>query len=123
MRLAVIAVGLLALGLCLFAQSDRGVITGTVLDPAAAVVPGAKVAARNLATGAVHETVTTETGNFTLASLPAGKYELTVEARGFKLAAFREVQVQVAQVTRIDAKLEVGAVTESVVVSAAAPLL
>jgi hypothetical protein len=104
-------------------QSDRGVITGTVLDPAAAVVPAAKVAARHVATGTSHETVTTETGNFTLASLPAGKYELTVQAPGFKLVTLREVQVQVAQVTRVDVTLEVGAVTESVEVSASAPLL
>ena len=62
------------------AQTDRGTITGTVQDQASAMVPGAKVTVRNAETGATSETVTTSTGNFTLAQLPAGKYELTVEA-------------------------------------------
>jgi hypothetical protein len=105
------------------AQSDRGVVTGVVSDPTGAVVPGAKVVARNVGTGTAQVTSTTETGNFTLSSLPAGTYGLSVEAPGFKLATTAEVQVQVAQITRIDVKLEVGATTESVQVTAAAPLL
>src|SRR5258708_2139818 len=85
-----------------FAQSDRGTITGEVSDPASAVVPNAKVVAKNTATGAVAETVTTGTGNYTLASLPAGSYELSVEAPGFKKVTQSGLQVQVAQVMRLD---------------------
>ena len=54
------------------AQSDRGVITGTVQDPANAVAPGASVSAKNTETGAVYPTTTTATGNFTITALPAG---------------------------------------------------
>ena len=64
------------LGLCIaliaLAQTDRGTITGTVQDQASAMVPGAKVSVRNAETGTTSETVTTSTGNFTLAQLPAG---------------------------------------------------
>ncbi len=106
-----------------FAQSDRGTITGTVLDPATAVVPGAKVIARNLATGAASETATTETGNYTLTSLPAGVYEVSVQASGFKRATRQGVQVQVAQTLRLDLALEVGSTTETIAVTAEASLL
>jgi hypothetical protein len=113
----------LAFAMCALAQSDRGVITGLVNDPVAAVVPGAKVVARNVATGTTQEAATTETGNYTLSSLPAGMYELKVEVPGFKVATIREVQVQVAQTTRVDVTLEVGATSEVIEVTASAPLL
>ena len=54
------------------AQSDRGTITGTVSDPAGAVVPAAAVSARNIENGAVYETVSTETGNYTIPSVTTG---------------------------------------------------
>ncbi|MBZ5622068.1 MAG: TonB-dependent receptor [Acidobacteriia bacterium] len=105
------------------AQSDRGSITGTVLDPANAVVPGARLVLRNTETGALSETQTTLTGNFTLTSLPVGNYELSVEAAGFKKGIQQSLQVQVNQTLRLDMKLEVGATSESVTVTAEAALL
>ncbi len=123
MRLLRSTIGIFLLVLAAFAQSDRGTITGTVLDPAGAVVPAAKVTARHLETGTVSETTTTGTGNYTLPSLPAGLYEVSVEAAGFKKATQQRVQVQVAQTARVDLTLEVGALTESVVVTASVPLL
>src|SRR6266481_2720510 len=99
---------LTSLGCCvfsavvLFAQTDRGTITGTVQDPASAMVPGASVVAKNTENGAVSQTTTTATGNFTLPALPAGVYEVTVEAAGFKKDVEQNVRVEVAQVTRID---------------------
>jgi hypothetical protein len=73
-----------SLGLGRVAQSDRGTITGTVSDPAGAVVAGAPIEARNVETGAVYQAATTATGNYTLAQLPTGTYELTVTVTGFK---------------------------------------
>ena len=64
-----------------YAQSDRGIITGTVVDPDGAVVPGASVVAENPENGARYETVTTQTGNYTLAQMPVGTYNLSVESR------------------------------------------
>jgi hypothetical protein len=106
-----------------FAQTDRGTITGTVADPSSAVVAGAKISVNNVATGLKTETITTNTGNFTIASLPAGVYEVSVEAPGFKKTTQQGIQVQVAQIVRLDLTLQVGATTESVTVTAAAPLL
>ncbi len=104
-------------------QTDRGTITGTVIDPAGALVPGAKLSVKNIETGQVAESNTTATGNFTIASLPAGKYDLNVEVPGFRKSIQQGVQVQVAQTVRMDIVLQVGATSESVTVTAAAPLL
>jgi hypothetical protein len=105
------------------AQSDRGGITGTVTDPANAVVPGAKLVLRNVETGALTQAETTPTGNFTLSSLPVGIYDLTVQAAGFKTAVQTKVAVQIDQTVRLDIRLQVGQTSESITVSAAADVL
>jgi hypothetical protein len=61
-----------------FAQSDRGTITGTISDPASAVVASAPIQIRNIETGAVYDAGSSATGNYTLTQLPAGQYELSV---------------------------------------------
>ena len=120
LRVAILA---LLIPFVAMSQTDRGTITGTVADPAGALVPGAAVTARNAETGAIHETKTTETGNYTLPSLPAGNYELSVEAAGFSKYVQRGIGVQVVQTARINVKLRVGSTSESVIVTADAPLL
>ena len=105
------------------AQTDRGTITGTVSDATGAVIPGATIEAKNVATGAVYQAGSSETGNYTLAQLPAGTYEVSAALPGFKRFLRTGIAIQVAQVVRIDVTLEVGAATESVTVQAAAPLL
>ena len=114
---------LLGLPCFLAAQSDRGTITGTVQDPAKAVIPNASVIATNSETGAMHRTVTTATGNFTLPSLPAGSYDVTVEAPGFRKYVGQGTRVQVAQTVRLDVGLEVGSTAESITVEGTAPQL
>src|SRR5947209_14221863 len=101
-----------------FGQADRGTITGTVTDPSGAAVAGARVAAENMDTHNVVETVTTSTGNFTLAQLPVGMWDVTVEGPGFKRFRSLKNTIQVAQILRVDAILEIGANTESVSVQA-----
>src|SRR5215475_5609704 len=123
MRFTLATICLLVLATAAFAQSDRGTITGAVKDPAGAVVARAEVIARNTATGTEYKTVTTETGNYTIASLPTGSYELRVEASGFKKFISSGVQVQLLQTTRMDATLEVGASSDTVTVTATSPLL
>jgi len=120
MRLAVF---LFAATTALFAQGDRGTITGTVADPAGAVVGAAAVVARNVETGAQYDAATTTTGNYTLSQLPAGSYELSISVPGFKKYVRQGLTVQVAQTLRIDVSLEVGSASESVTVTEAAPLL
>ena len=68
----------------IFAQSDRGTITGTVTDPAGAVVANAAVEARNTATGVSYQAASTSTGNYTIAQLPVGTYDVSAAVPGFK---------------------------------------
>ncbi len=109
--------------LAVFAQGDRGTVTGTVSDPTGAVVPNASIVVTNSDTGAVYRVGTTNTGNYTLANLPAGNYTLTVESAGFKRFARPGLLIHVAETVRVDAVLEIGSSTDTVTVSAEAPLL
>jgi hypothetical protein len=59
-----------------YAQTDRGKITGTVTDPAGAVIPNAALEAKNLQTGTVFNAATSTTGNYTLDQLPIGMYQV-----------------------------------------------
>ncbi len=100
------------------AQSDRGSLTGTITDPTGAVVANAKITATNLSTGEVREATTSDEGNYTLPELKADPYKVTVEAQGFKTSTAEDVKVAV-QVTRsLDFALEVGAVGDTVVITA-----
>ncbi|PYS32494.1 MAG: hypothetical protein DMG14_34410 [Acidobacteria bacterium] len=109
--------------LAAFAQTDRGTLTGTVSDTTGAVIPGVSIEAKNVQTGAVYQAGSSETGNYTLAQLPAGTYELSATLPGFRRYVRAGVIVSVATVLRIDVTLEVGATGESVTVEAASPLL
>jgi hypothetical protein len=114
---------LLACANAAFAQSDRGTITGTVTDPSGAVVSKAKVTVTNLESGEVRETETSDDGNYTFPELKAGPWKMSVEAQGFKASALDRIQVAV-QVTRtVDVKLEAGSVSETVNVTAEAPVI
>src|SRR5262245_14701099 len=99
-----------------FGQGDRGTITGTVTDPSGAVVAGAKVTAENLDTHNVLTTVTTVTGNFALAQVPVGSWDVVVEAPGFKRFRSLKNTIEVAQTIRVDATLELGTANESIAV-------
>ena len=106
-----------------WAQSERGTITGTVTDPAGAMVPNAAIEAKSINTSAVYQAASSTTGNYTLVQLPAGPYQLSVTVPGFKQYQRTGLTVMVAQTLRIDVKLEVGTPSEMVTVSADAPLL
>src|SRR5947207_15555870 len=121
--------GSLLIGVCLLltaaiavGQTDRGTITGAVSDASGAVIPGVAIEAKNVQTGAVYQAGSSETGNFTLAQLPAGTYELSAALPGFKRFVRPGVMVSVATVLRIDVSLQVGAAGDSVTVEAASPL-
>lgn len=105
------------------AQTDRGTLTGTVSDPAGAVVPNAAIVAKNLDTGAEYKAATSGTGNYTVSELPAGVYELAVSASGFTRYVQQGLRVQVAQIGRIDVILQLGSTSDSVTVTSDVPLL
>jgi Carboxypeptidase regulatory-like domain/TonB dependent receptor len=106
----------------LFAQSNQGTITGTISDPAGAVIPAASIQVRNAETGVVYQGGTSNTGNYVI-PVPAGTYEITVTVPGFKKFVESNVQVVVATDTRKDVRLDVGEATEQVTVADTAPLL
>ena len=98
-----------------FAQSNQGTITGTISDPAGAVVAGAVIEVKNVDTGVVSRGGTSATGNYVI-SVPAGTYEMSVLVPGFKKSVQQNVPVVVATDTRKDVTLEVGQNTEVVTV-------
>jgi hypothetical protein len=128
MRKAILCVSLVfALAVCLapptFGQASYGNVIGTVTDPSGAAIPGVKVTVANAGTG-VSVTVTTNgSGNYEASSLLPGVYTLTFSKPGFKAAVQKNVTVVVGTSTPVNAKLQVGAVTQSITVSAAPPLL
>ena len=118
-----LALTILAAVLTVHAQTNTGTITGLVIDSGGAVVPGAKVAIREVSTNATVNTVTTEAGSYTVPSLPIGSYEVTVSAAGFKRGSATGLAVRATQTTTQNFTLEIGDVTESVTVSADASLV
>lgn len=107
----------------LAAQETRSTIYGRVLDPTASVVAGASVVVTNTGTGTSVTLRTNETGYYEASLLLPGDYRVTVEATGFKRAIRSGLTVPVSSRIEIDFRLDVGNVTESVLVTAAAPLL
>lgn len=105
------------------AQVLYGSIVGTVTDQTDAVVPKATVTITNKATGLSRETTTDEAGRYSLVNVLAGTYDLKVTASGFRVATRTDVTVTINTVSRVDMRLEVGAVTEQVTVAATAALL
>lgn len=104
------------------AQSDRGTITGTISDPAGAVIASAAIEVRNVETGATYQVGSSATGNYVV-QLPTGTYEISVTVPGFKKYVRQNLVLPVAQTLRIDVTLEIGSNAESVTVTEAAPLL
>ena len=102
------------------AQSTSGEITGTVTDGSGGVIPGASVHARELSTGVVREAATNTRGDYRILELPLGKYQMSVEAQGFKKFVRDDVAVDVEQTVRVDFSMEVGEASETVSVTAEA---
>lgn len=103
--------------LALLSQSDTAVFFGVVKDPAGAVLPKVKIKLKNSNTGSGRELVSDDKGLFYFTLLPPGTYEVLAEAPGFKQFVDNRVQLQVAQVSRLDIQMQLGSVTESIEVS------
>ncbi len=106
-----------------FSQGNTGVITGTVTDQTGASVPGAEVSIVNTATDAKFKTTTSDHGDYTVPSLLAGTYTVTVSKTGFKLESTSGVVVNAGITATANIKLEVGQATETIAVSAGAEIL
>ncbi len=96
---------------------DTGYITGTVIDNSGAAISGATVIIATITGNLTRDTVTNAEGVYTVAGLPGATYSITVSATGFQKYIAKRVVLDVAQKARIDIQLQVGAVTQEVVVS------
>jgi Carboxypeptidase regulatory-like domain len=121
-----VCAALLVLGLTpgeSLAQAVTGTILGTVTDSTGAVVANAKVTLVNEGTGLTRVVTADANGEYTAPALPTGHYTITSEMTGFKSVALSNIEVGVDQRVRMDLKLEVGTMTETVTIEAASPLV
>ncbi len=111
---------LLAL-LCLGAhgQGPTGALTGTVVDQQNAVVANASVVVRSNATGQEFTTQTSDNGTFNVPSLASGEYTVNITAQGFKQAVLQNVKVVVGTPSSVNVALEIGAVSDTITITAA----
>ncbi len=124
-RRSVVLAVLLMLLVCvpLFGSGPTGTITGTVTDPSGAVVLKAHVRVRNEETNITREADTNEDGDYTVALLPPGRYQVSVESRGFRRSVLPGVSVNVDQTVRADFALQVGAISEEVTITDTPPIV
>ena len=120
---ALAAVCQLSLTPAVWAQQVTASITGQVTDPSGAAVAGATVTAKDQERGTVWPTTTNADGYYNLPRLPIGKYDIRAESKGFQTAVHALVPLEMNQVARIDFSMKIGAVTETVEVNEASPLL
>jgi len=118
-----IVVLMLILGVTLYGQSDRGLITGLVTDSTGAAVPRVTVAATNTATNSTRQAETSDTGKYVFPELPVGVYGLSIKKDGFRTYRQDGITVGVSQSVTQDVVLQVGEVTETVEVHADASML
>lgn len=113
---AVLVFALIAI--CVRAQDVTGKIAGVITDPTGAAIPNAKVTATNQATGASKQSVTDNTGSYQITELPPGNYRVEAEAQGFsKVVATGRNALDINQTLRVDLRLPVGSVSNTVEVS------
>src|SRR5437660_9009679 len=118
MKLRLLVVFVLLSTAMLVGQTFRGTILGTVTDPSGAVVAGATVKVKNVATGLERTTATSGDGSYAVPELPIGTYSVTVSQSGFQTFVVTGVAVDMATERRVDAALKTGEVATRVEVSA-----
>ena len=102
----------------LLAQTSEGRILGTVSDSSGAVVAGARITVTNTATSVSRQLITTSAGEYVAPNLEPGPYTVSAEAKGFKKAVSTQFILEVSRDVRIDLKLQPGAITEIMEVTA-----
>jgi Carboxypeptidase regulatory-like domain len=115
-----IAVLFLANSNSTFAQGETGSVTGVVTDPQGGTVAGADITLTDVATKSSQTTTTNDSGRYHFASVKPGLYDITISKSGFKVYKAAAQQISVGTQLTLDVSLEVGALTETVVVTAQA---
>ena len=106
-----------------YGQMDRGTILGQVSDSTGAIVPNVSVNVTNIATNSTIALEANTQGLYTASNLPSGTYRVVVTKEGFKTATREPVEVRPSITVRVDFALQTGQVTESITVTAEAPIL
>ncbi|PYY21508.1 MAG: TonB-dependent receptor [Acidobacteria bacterium] len=122
-RVALAFTGFLFSSLGIFGQESRGTISGSVLDPAGAAIPAANVTATEMRTGVQTPTKSDASGHYNLPFLPPGEYQIEAAAAGFRSFVRRGITLASSDHPLIDLRLEVGQASQTVTVSADAPML
>ena len=117
---------LLTLAVCsgiAFGQGSAGSLSGSVVDPKGAVVAGATVIVKNVATSQENTIQTSSEGTFSVPSLVTGTYTAAITAAGFKQAVVTDIKIDVGKVSSISIELEIGSASETVTVVGGGELL
>src|SRR5258707_4047799 len=120
-RFLAVAVLFIFAGFSLRAQTNNGAIAGSILDSSGGAIAGAEVVATGAETHSVYNTVSSSTGAYRFSDLALGTYNLTVTAKGFKVAEFTGVVVQINSTGSLDITMQPGDVKETLTVIADAP--
>ena len=107
----------------LAAQVLYGSMVGNITDSSGGAVPGATVTITHSETGASHEAVTDANGTYRFSTVQPGTYTMTVKLTGFRTFTRENVPVTLNSITRVDAAMQVGQLSENVTVSADTPML
>jgi hypothetical protein len=120
-RLALTTLLVLAGAAALFGQANTGAFAGTVTDPSGAVIPGATITVTREGTNVAITRTSGPEGLYRIPDLIPAFYTLKAEAKGFKTLVNQHVELNVGATLRVDFKMEVGAVAETITVEGAAP--
>ena len=123
MRSVRLAATFLLCAVFLAAQTNRGAISGTVMDPSGAVIPGATVTVTSVGTDQTRRVTTSNLGTFTVQDLEPVAYKVTVEAQGFKKEVIEGVKVDTASIASVNVSLQTGTVETQITVSADAVMV
>lgn len=107
----------------IWAQTPTARVAGTIFDSTGKSIPNADIRAMSQATGAVTAARSNDQGIYSLPFLNPGKYEIQVEATGFRRYLRNNITLETTQVLTLDVTMEVGEVSQSITVSEAPPLL
>ena len=120
---AVAALASLIVPAPLGAQTVTGTIDGRVSDESRAAVPGASITAKSAATGLTRTGTVSTAGTYRLASLPAGRYDVSAQLTGFATQVIKDVEVLVGSETTVDFTMKVATVSETITVTTETPLI
>ncbi len=122
-RVSRVVLGIFALSIGAWSQINRATVVGRVTDTTGAVVVGAEVQMRRVATNEIFKAETTSSGDFTLINLPTDEFEIRATMQGFKTEVRTGIKLEIGSTNRFDFVLAVGSIAEAVEVTSQAPIL